>query len=274
MALPAGEGSHVEGMGQRCPRQSIEGAPLEGTDLNRWESRCPEPTILGWHPPMPEDVLIPPVVSASSESLEEEPQWIPDYSSTQGNQHLSSAQPSAPGRRTPTLEDWQAEEWQRAMQAVKDITTGQPTPTFEENQMYDWDGQFDDTLGLPIQLRNRVSNPGTPPVRASPRAPGYGGVQEEPLWILGVGPGYTRLPKIQRGTVWVRPRNCLCSEEKVGVCPHTTAPIMENPNYQEYSRLDGRSFRSSNSEGLRYSWDWVVLWASLQCDLRYWVISQ
>ena len=59
---------------------------------------------------MPEDVLIPPVVSASSESLEEEPQWIPDYSSTQGNQCLPSAQPSAPVGRTPTPEDWQAEE--------------------------------------------------------------------------------------------------------------------------------------------------------------------
>ena len=61
------------------------------------------------------------------------------------------------------------------MQVVKYITTGQPTPTLEENQMYDWDGQFDDTLGLPIQLRNRVSDPETPLVRASPRAPGYGG---------------------------------------------------------------------------------------------------
>ena len=28
--------------------------------------------------------------------------------------------------------------------------------------MCDWDGQFDETLGLPIQLKNRVSNPGTP----------------------------------------------------------------------------------------------------------------
>ena len=36
----------------------------------------------------------------------------------------------------------------------------------------------------------------------------------------------------------------------------------------------GRSFRSSNSEGLRYGWDWVVLWASLPCDLQYRVISQ
>ena len=54
---------------------------------------------------MLEDVLIPPVVSASSESLEEEPQRIPDYGSTQGNQCLPSAQPSAPFGRTPTLED-------------------------------------------------------------------------------------------------------------------------------------------------------------------------
>ena len=61
------------------------------------------------------------------------------------------------------------------MQVVKDRTTRHPTATLKENQMYDWDGQFDDTLGLPIQFRNRVSDPGTPPVRASPRAPGYGG---------------------------------------------------------------------------------------------------
>ena len=88
----------------------IEGAPLEGTDLSRRESRCPEPTVPGWHPPMPEDVLTPPVVSASSESLVEEPQWIPDYGSTQGNQHLPSAQLSAPVGGTPTLEDWHAEE--------------------------------------------------------------------------------------------------------------------------------------------------------------------
>ena len=58
---------------------------------------------------------------------------------------------------------------------MRDITTGQPTPTLDENQMYDWDGQFDEMLGLPIQLRNRVSDPGTPPVRASQRAPGYAG---------------------------------------------------------------------------------------------------
>ena len=73
------------------------------------------------------------------------------------------------------------------MQVVKDISTGQPTSTLKENQMYDWDGQFDDTLGLPIQLRNRVSDPGTPPVRASPRAPGYSGGAGEATVNIGSG---------------------------------------------------------------------------------------
>ena len=177
----------------------IEGAPLEGTDLSRQESRCPELTLLGWHPPMLEDVLIPPVILASSESLEEEPQQISDYGSTQGNQHLLSAQPSAPVGRTPTLEDWQTEEQWRAVQAVKDITTGQPTSTLEENQMYDWDGQFDDTLGLPIQLRNRVSGSGTPPVRAFPGAPGYGGGAGGATVNIGRGPGLYTVTKDTKG---------------------------------------------------------------------------
>ena len=155
-------------------RQPREGTHLKGMDLSRRESRHPALTIQGQHPPMLEDVLTPTGVSASSESSVEEPQRTPYYGSTQENQHLPSAQPSASVGRTPTLEGRQAEERRRAMQAVKDITTGQPTSTPEENQMYDWDGQFDDTLGLPLQLRNWVSDPGTPPVRASPGAPGYG----------------------------------------------------------------------------------------------------
>ena len=84
------------------------------------------------------------------------------------------------------------------MQAVKDITTGQPMSTLEENQMYDWDGQFDDTLGLPIQLRNRVSNPGTP-VRASPRAPGYGGGAGGATVNIGSGPGLYTVTKDTKG---------------------------------------------------------------------------
>ena len=143
---------------------------------------------------MPEDVLTPPVDLASSESLAEEPQRIPNYGSTQENQHLLSAQPSAPVSGTPTSEDWQAEERQRAVQAVKDITTGQPTSTLKENQMYDWDGQFNDMLGLPIQLRNRVSDPGTPPVRASPRAPGYGATVN-----IGSGPGLYTVTEDTKG---------------------------------------------------------------------------
>ena len=85
------------------------------------------------------------------------------------------------------------------MQAVKDITTGQPTPTLKENQMYNWDGQFDDTLGLPIQLRNRVSDPGTPPVRASPRAPGYGGGAGGATVNIGSGPRLYTVTKDTKG---------------------------------------------------------------------------
>ena len=58
---------------------------------------------------------------------------------------------------------------------MRDITTGQPTPTLKENQMYDSDGQFDEMLGLPIQIRNRVRDPGTPPIRVSPKTPAPGG---------------------------------------------------------------------------------------------------
>ena len=55
--------------------------------------------------------------------------------------------------------------------------------------MYDWDGEFDDTLGLPLQLRNQVSDPGTPPVRASPRTPRYGGGTEGATANIGSGSG-------------------------------------------------------------------------------------
>ena len=71
---------------------------------------------------------------------------------------------------------------------MRDITTGQPTPTLEENQMYDWDGQFDEMLGLPIQLRNRVSDPGTPPVRVLPKAPASGGGAVGTTVNIGSGP--------------------------------------------------------------------------------------
>ena len=86
MALPAEEGltwkEWAEGVLDGRP---VEGAPLEETDLNRQGSGCPELTIPGWYPPMPEDVLIPSVVSASSGSSEEGPQQTPDHGPNQGN---------------------------------------------------------------------------------------------------------------------------------------------------------------------------------------------
>ena len=82
---------------------------------------------------------------------------------------------------------------------MKDITTGQPTCTPKENQMYDWDGQFDDMLGLPIQLRNRVSNPGTPPVRVSLRVPGYGGGTGGATANIGSGPGLYMVTEDTKG---------------------------------------------------------------------------
>ena len=177
----------------------VEGAPGEGTDLNRQGLRCPESTIPGWYPPMPEDVLIPPVVSASSGLLEEGPEQTPDHNPNQGNQHLPSVQPYTPVSQTSMPEDRWTEEWQRAIQAVRDITTGQPSPTLEENQMYDWDGQFDETLGLPIQLRNRVSDPGTPLVRASPRTPGHGGGAGGATANIGSGPRLYTVTEDTRG---------------------------------------------------------------------------
>ena len=86
---------------------------------------------------MPQDVLIPPVVSASSGSSEEGHQQTPDHGPNQGNRCLPSVQPNTPVSQTSTPEDRWTEEWQRAIQAVRDITTGQPTPTLKENQMYD-----------------------------------------------------------------------------------------------------------------------------------------
>ena len=152
---------------------------------------------------MPEDVLIPPVVSASSGLLEEGPQQTPDHGPNQGNRHLPSAQLSTPVSQTSTPEDRWTEEQQRAIQAVRDITTRQPTPTLDENQMYNWDGQFDETPRLPIQLRKRVSDPGTPPVRASPRAPGYGGCAGGATANIGSGPGlYTVAEDTKGNSMW------------------------------------------------------------------------
>ena len=65
--------------------------------------------------------------------------------------------------------------------------------------MYDWDGQFDEMLGLPIQLRNQVSDPGTPPVRASPRASGHDGGAGGATVNIGSGPGLYMVTEDTRG---------------------------------------------------------------------------
>ena len=113
------------------------------------------------------------------------------------------------------------------MQAVKDITTRQPTSTFEENQMYDWDGQFN-MLGLPIQLRNRVSDPGTPPVRASPRAPGYGGGTGATVNI-GSGSGLYTVTEDTKGNGMGEAEELPPSEEKIGLCPPHHSPDHRKP---------------------------------------------
>ena len=65
--------------------------------------------------------------------------------------------------------------------------------------MYHLDGQFDEMIGLPIQLRNRVSDPGTPPVRASPRASGYGGGAGGATANIGSEPGLYTVTEDTRG---------------------------------------------------------------------------
>ena len=167
--------------------------------MNRQGIGRPESVVPSWYPPMPEDVLIPLVVSASSRSSEEESQWTSDHGPNQGNQRLPNTQPNTPVSQTSVLEDRWMEERQRAIQAMRDITTGQPTPTLEENQMYDWDGQFDEMLGLPIQLRNRVSDPGTPPVRDSPKAPAPGGGAVGATVNIGSGPGLYMVTEDTKG---------------------------------------------------------------------------
>ena len=114
------------------------------------------------------------------------------------------------------------------MQAVKDITTGQPTSTLKENQMYDWDGQFNDTLGLPLQLRNRVSDPGTPPVRASQRAPGYGGGAGGATVSIGSGPGLYMVTKDTNGNGTGEAEELPPLAKRRWDCaPHTAAQITE-----------------------------------------------
>ena len=95
--------------------------------------------------------------------------------------------------------------------------------------MYDWDGQFDDTLGLPIQLRNRVSDPGTPPVRASPRAPGYGGGAGGATVNIGNEPGLYTVTEDTKGNGMGEAKELPPSKEKIGLCPPHCSPDHGKP---------------------------------------------
>ena len=65
--------------------------------------------------------------------------------------------------------------------------------------MYDWDDQFNKTLGFLTQLRNRVSNPGTPLVRASPRTPRYARNTGGATISIGMGPRLHMITEDSRG---------------------------------------------------------------------------
>ena len=77
-----------------------------------------------------------------------------------------------PRERMKSPEEEQVEDRRRAVQAVRDITMPSTPRAGKESQMYDWDAQYDETLRLPLQLRNRVSEPGTPSVQDSLRVTG------------------------------------------------------------------------------------------------------
>ena len=110
------------------------------------------------------------------------------------------------------------------MQPVKDITTGQPTSTPEGNQMYDWDGQFDDALGLPLQLRNWVSDPGTSPVRASPEAPGYGEDTRGATANIGSGPRLYTVTEDTKGNSTGEAKELLPQQKEDRTVPPTLQP--------------------------------------------------
>ena len=165
-----------------------------------------------------------PVVSVPSGSSKEDPQQSFDQGPNQGNQCLPNTQLNAPISPSSTLEDRWTEKRQRALQVVRDINTGQPTPTHEENQMYDWDGQFDETLGLPIQLRTRVSNPGTPPVRVSPKAPVPGGGTVETTVNIGSRPELYPVTEGTRGNGMGEVEKMPSQRGEDGTVPPTARP--------------------------------------------------
>ena len=123
---------------------------------------------------MSDDVLIPPVESASSVTGS----LRGGHASPRGEvevppqrDEFSRESPSREEQRTMTSEEEQDAERRRAVQAVRDITTTGKAPIESEDQKYDWDTLCDEPLGLPEELPARVSDPGTPPREGEETAP-------------------------------------------------------------------------------------------------------
>ena len=199
MALPA-EGPHIERMGRRRPRWATCRRSPTGRDQFK-QAR-------GGAPRIGSTKLVPPNAGGCTDSpsglsiiqiigrgAPADP-WPWSQPSKPAPAECSVQHPCQPNFRIRGQTDGGQ---QRAVQAVRDITIGQPTPTLEENQMYDWDGQFNETLGLPIQLRNRVSDPGTPPVRASRRVPVSGGGVIGATADIGSGPRLNTVTEDEKG---------------------------------------------------------------------------
>ena len=123
---------------------------------------------------MPDDVLIPPVESASSATGS----LRGGHASPRGEVEVppqrdkfSRESPPREEQCTMTPGEERDAECQRAVQAVRDITTTGKATTESEDQKYDWDALCDEPLGLPEELPARVSDPGTPPREGEETAP-------------------------------------------------------------------------------------------------------
>ena len=119
-------------------------------------------------PRMPDDVLIPPTDFASSVTDS------PREGHTSPKEGAPPREEEEPRREGPTQEEKSAltpaeerdVERRRAVQAVREITAPRQTSAEQDGQRYDWDALCDAPLGLPTELPNRVSDPGTPPIES------------------------------------------------------------------------------------------------------------
>ena len=141
-------------------------------------------------PRMPDDVLIPPIDSASSVTDSPREGYASPRVGTLPREGEDPARgsPTQEERRVLTPAEEQDVECQRAVQAVREITAPRQPSADQDRQRYDWDTLCDAPLGLPTELTNRVSDPGTPPTggREVTRGPVS---SQRPLSTLGFQSG-------------------------------------------------------------------------------------